>query len=48
MKVSVERHPADGFTLSTLYRGYYIKKRYIGYRIGEAKADFKQFAKSRV
>jgi len=38
--ISIERHGVDGFTLSTIWRGYRVSERYIGYSISEAKGAF--------
>ena len=42
MTITVERHIVDGFTLwATDKSGYLVHKRYIGYTLSEAKAQFK-------
>ena len=43
--VTVTRHAVDGFTLSTMDKGYLVSKRYIGYTYAEATRLFKQYLK---
>lgn len=42
MKISLERHAVDGFTLYALDdQGYLIQERFIGYTVREARAIFR-------
>jgi hypothetical protein len=43
--ITVTRHAVDGFTLSTMDKGYLVSKRYIGYTYAEATRLFKQYLK---
>lgn len=43
MKITVERHAVDGFTLwATDKQGFLVHQRYIGYTLREARARFKE------
>lgn len=45
MQITVTRQH-NGTLLSTIHKGQYFKKLYIGYSLKEAKRDFRQFVRN--
>jgi len=43
--IDITRHAVDGFTLSTMDKGYLVSRRYMGYTYAEATRLFKQYLK---
>ena len=41
--ISIEQHPCDGFTLSTIVNDTYYKQRYMGYTRKEARVEFREY-----